>query len=379
MAKNIVILGGGTGGTMVANHLAKGLKHDIKKGDVKITMITNAEEHIYQPGWLFVAFGLQHPEHYIKKQRAITHPSINLVIAEATKIDKDKKVVHTNKGDFSYDYLVIGTGAVPRFDLIPGLPEAGDDFYSPEGALKLREKITNFKGGKILITMGMPHKCPVAPIEFYLMAHEFFEKKGIRDKVELVYTYPLETVHSAANVAAWYKPQMEKRNIRYVTEFVPAKVDPQKKILYSKDGKEESFDLLVSIPPHRGAKVIFDSGLGNEMGFIPVNQYTLKAINDNYIYVIGDATALQISKAGSTAHYESEYVAKNIEQELHGQTPTNFYDGKVFCFIEAGLEEGTYINMDYNHPPNPVPQSAMIHWFKHAFNEMYWMTARGLL
>ncbi len=379
MAKQIVILGGGTGGTMAANHLAKGLNREIKKGEVKITMVTNEEEHIYQPGWLFVAFGLQHPEHYIKKQKALLHPNVNLVIADATKIDKDKKVLSTTKGDFSYDYLVIGTGSVPRFDLVPGLPEAGHDFYTAEGALKLREAITNFKGGKVLITMGMPHKCPVAPVEIYLMMHEFFEKKGIRDKVEMVYTYPLETVHSAVKVAQWFKPELEKRDIRYVTEFVPAKVDPSKKVLYSKDGKEESFDLLISIPPHRGAKVIFDSGLGNEQGWIPVDPYTLKATADNYIYVIGDATALTISKAGSTAHYESEYVAKNLEQELHGLTPTNFYDGKVFCFIEAGLEHGTYINMDYNNPPNPVPASAMIHWFKHAFNEMYWMTARGLL
>ena len=379
MAKQIVILGGGTGGTMAANHLAKGLNREIKKGEVKITMVANEEEHIYQPGWLFVAFGLQHPEHYIKKQKALLHPNVNLVIADASKIDKDKKVVHTTKGDFSYDYLVIGTGSVPRFDLVPGLPEAGHDFYTAEGALKLREAITNFKGGKVVITMGMPHKCPVAPVEIYLMMHEFFEKKGIRDKVEMVYTYPLETVHSAVKVAQWFKPELEKRDIRYVTEFVPAKVDPQKKVLHSKDGKEESFDLLISIPPHRGAKVIFDSGLGNEQGWIPVDPYTLKATADNNIYVIGDATALQISKAGSTAHYESEYVAKNLEQELHGLTPTNFYDGKVFCFIEAGLEHGTYINMDYNNPPNPVPASAMIHWFKHAFNEMYWMTARGLL
>ncbi|MFT9486301.1 MAG: NAD(P)/FAD-dependent oxidoreductase [Tepidibacillus sp.] len=379
MAKNIVILGGGTGGTMVANHLAKGLNHEIKNGEVKLTMITAEEDHIYQPGYLFIAFGLQNPEHYVKKQKALVHPNVNLVIADATLIDKDKKVIKTNKGDFTYDYLVIGTGAIPRFDLIPGLPEAGDDFYTMEGALKLREKITNFQGGKIVITLGQPHKCPVAPIELYLMLHEFFEKKGIREKVELVYTYPLEEVHQAVKVVKWLKPELEKRNIRYVTQFVPAKVDPEKKVLTSKDGKEESFDLLISIPPHRGAKVIFDSKLGNEMGFIPTNQYTLKSEVDPSIYVVGDATAIQISKAGSTAHYESEYVAKNIEQELHGQTPTHFYDGKVFCFIEAGLEEGTYINMDYKNPPNPVPPSAMIHWFKHAFNEMYWMTARGLL
>ncbi len=380
MKKNIVILGGGTGGTMVANHLANELKSQIKSGEISISMITQSDKHIYQPGYLFVTFGKEKPDHYVKDQKYLISPHINLIVDEAKNIDKNNRNVVTTNGKYSYDYLVIATGSIPRFDLVPGLAEGANNFYSMEGALELRERVLNFNGGKIVITLGLPHKCPVAPIELFFMMHEFFENKGIRDKVELVYTYPIEDLFLAPPVAKWLQPQLEKRNIKYVTNFVPGKVDPEKQILVSEDGKEESYDLLISIPPHRGADVIFNSeGLGNEQGWIDVDPHTLKAKNDNSIYVIGDATAIQISKAGSTAHYQADFVAKNIVAELDGVTPSNHYSGKVLCFIETGLEEATYITMDYKHPPKPVPPSIMLHWFKISFNELYWMSVKGLL
>lgn len=380
MGSKIVILGGGTGGTMVANHLAKGLQNEIKKGDVKITMVTQSEKHIYQPGYLFVTFAHEEPEHYVQEQKNLIHSDIELIITEATKIDKANKKISTSNGEISYDYLVIATGSIPRYDLVPGLAEGANNFYSMEGALELRDRLLDFKGGKIVITLGLPHKCPVAPIELFFMLEEYFQNTGIREKVEFVYTYPIEDVHLAPPVAKWLKPQLEKRNMRYVTNFAPGKVDPEKRVLYSTDGKEESYDLLISIPPHRGAEIIFNSeGLGNEQGWIEVNPHTLKAVNDKYIYVVGDATALQISKAGSTAHYESEFIAKNVIAEIHGIQPSHHYNGKVLCFIETGMEEASYITMDYKHPPQPVPPSIMLHWFKIAFNEMYWLSVKGIL
>lgn len=378
--KNIIILGGGTGGTMVANHLVKRLRSDITQGDLQIMMITEAEQHIYQPGYLFVAFGLENPKHYVQEQRNLVSPYIQLIVDKAEKIDKEKKMVYTSKDQYSYDYLVVATGSVPRYDLIPGMAEGAHNFYSMEGAIELREKITNYLGGKIVITLGLPHKCPVAPIELFFVMDDFFTNKGIRKEVQLVYTYPTEALHVSPPVAKWLKPELEKRNIRYVTNFVPSKVDFENQILYAQDGKQETYDLLISIPPHRGADVIFNSeGLGDEQGWIPVDKHTLKANHDDYIYVVGDATSLDRSKAGSTAHYQSEIVARNIEAEILGLVPSHHYNGKVFCFIETGLEEASYIMMDYNTPPEPVPPSIMLHWFKIGFNEMYWMSAKGII
>lgn len=380
MSKNIIILGGGTGGTMVANHLAKALGSQIKKGEIKLSMITQSDKHIYQPGYLFVALGHEKPDHYVKEQKYLLSPKVELIIDHAEKIDKNNKTVIAKNGKYTYDYLIVATGSIPRHDLVPGLAEGSYNFYSMEDAIKLRDKLLNFEGGKIVITMGLPHKCPVAPIEIFFMLNEFFDNKGIRQDVEFVYTYPIDGLHMSPPVSEWVEPELTKRNIRYVTNFMPGKVEPENKILYSKDGKQESYDLLISIPPHRGSEVILNSeGLGNEMGFIEVDERTLKAKNDDSIYVLGDATALQISKAGSTAHYQSEYVAKNIQSELAGLPPSSHYNGKVLCFIETGLEEATYIVMDYKNPPKPVQPSEMLHWYKISFNEMYWLSAKGLL
>lgn len=380
MTKNILILGGGTGGTMVANHLAKALYSRIKNNEVKLLLLTESDQHIYQPGYLFVAFAHENPKHYVKEQKHLLSPYINLIIDQATEVDKERKIVVGKNKEYSYDYLIIATGSIPRFDLVPGLAEGGNNFYSMEGALELRDKLSNFKEGKIVVTLGLPHKCPVAPVELFFMLHENLIQKGFRENVELVYTYPIDGLHISPPVSAWLEPELRKRNIRYVTEFVPTKVDTENKILFAKDGKIEGYDLLISIPPHRGSKVIFNSkGLGNEMGFIEVDERTLKAKNDNNIYVLGDATALLISKAGSTAHYQAEYVAKNLLAELDGLAPSHHYTGKVLCFIEAGLEEATYIVMDYKNPPKPVPENQMLHWFKIAFNEMYWLSVKGYL
>jgi len=380
MAKNILILGGGTGGTMVANYLGKELSSRIKKNEVELQLLTESDKHIYQPGYLFVAFAHQSPEHYVKDQKHLISSNINLVIDQAIRIDKDRRVVVGKNREYSYDYLIIATGSIPRFDLVPGLAEGGSNFYSMEGSLELRDKLMNFKGGRIVITLGVPHKCPVAPIELFFMLHEYLIQKELREQTELVYTYPIDGLHVSPPVSKWLEPELKKRNIRYVTEFMPLKVDTENKILFAKDGKVEGYDLLISIPPHRGSEVILNSkGLGNEMGFIEVGERTLKAINDDYIYVLGDATALAISKAGSTAHYQVEYVAKNLIAELDGLAPSHNYTGKVLCFIEAGLEEATYIVMDYKNPPHPVPESQMLHWFKIGFNEMYWLSVKGYL
>ncbi|SMB99895.1 sulfide:quinone oxidoreductase [Thermanaeromonas toyohensis ToBE] len=379
MTKRIVIVGGGVAGTMVANRLAKSMVKEVYDGELEIVLITNTAQHIYQPGFLFIAFNEGFMDQFKKEEKYLLHPRINLVIDEAKIIDVKGYKVITERQSFDYDFLVIATGSYPDMNSVPGLAEAGHTFYTPDGAVKLREAMLNFKGGTLLLTIDVPHKCPVAPLEFIFMADDFYRELGIRDKVKLKYTYPIGRVHSMEAIASWAVQEFDRRGIEYEVFFNLEKVDPEKKIAYNMDGSEHPFDLLVSIPAHRGAQVIKDSGLGDEDGFIPTDRYTLKMEGQDNVYVVGDATNLPVSKAGSTAHYEADIVVKNIISEVKGIPASHRYDGKAFCFIETGLKEATYITFNYEQPPRLSPPSEMLHWFKLSYNEIYWLAARGIL
>ncbi|HEY3374705.1 MAG TPA: FAD/NAD(P)-binding oxidoreductase [Candidatus Aquicultor sp.] len=380
MAKNIVIVGGGSGGTIVANHLAGELKQQISRGDTKVTLVTDTPNHVYQPSFLYITINQVRLEDYTRSEKSLLKPGVELLIDPAVKIDTAGHTVATAGGKtLPYDILVIATGSYLDPTTIPGLAEAADVFYTAEGAEKLRDKIVNFAGGTILMTVDVPHKCPAAPLELIFILDDFYRHMGIRDKVNLIYTYPIGRLHSLEPVANFAAPEFEKRGINSETFFNVESVDPQKKVVTSLEGSEVPFDVLISIPAHRGAHVVHDSGLGDEDGFIPTNRYTLKADGYDDIYVIGDATALPISKAGSTAHYQADVVTANIISQINGLPPSRFYDGKVACFVEMGLDKATFISFDYNNPPVPLPVSEMIHWFKLSFNEIYWLSQRGLL
>ncbi|WP_406677872.1 NAD(P)/FAD-dependent oxidoreductase [Moorella sp. ACPs] len=379
MSRRIIIVGGGVAGTMVANRLAKSMENEVYNGELEIVLIGDTRRHIYQPGFLFMAFNEGFLEQFTREERYLLHPKVNFVMDAARRIDVDRKRVITGKQSFDYDFLVIATGSYPDMDSVPGLAAGGHTFYTPEGAEKLRHEILNFQGGTLLVTIDVPHKCPVAPLEFIFMADDYYREAGIRNKVQLKYTYPIGRVHSLEPVAEWAVKEFTKRDIEYETFFNLERVDPEKRIAYNMDGSEHPYDLLIAIPAHRGARVISESGLGDEDGFIPTDRYSLKMEGQDCVYVIGDATDLPVSKAGSTAHYEADVVVKNLISELKGLPPTHRYNGKAFCFIETGLNEATYITFNYKQPPQPVPPSEMLHWFKLSYNEMYWLSARGIL
>lgn len=379
MKKRIVVIGGGSGGMMVANRLARQLGEKVRDGEVEITLISNTERHIYQPGYMFIAFNMKAPDHFIRKQQSLAHRYVQVVYDEVTKIDPDNQKVVSNKYQYLYDYLVIATGSHPDFESVPGLKEGSQNFYTLEGAENLRDTLAGMEKGKILITVDVPHKCPAAPLEMALMLDDYFRKRGNRGDIEIKYTYPIGRIHSLQPVADWACPEFEKRNILSETFFNLEEVDPKRKAAITMDGTEHQYDLLLSIPAHTGAKVIIDSKLGDESGFIPTDRFSLKMIGSDNIYVIGDATDLPISKAGSTAHYQSEIIVANIISRINGLPETARYSGKVACFLENSLEDASMITFDYNNPPSPATSSEFLHWFKGVYNELYWLNARGIL
>jgi len=381
--KKVLIVGGGPGGSMTANRLAKAMRSKVKGGELEITLLSNSSNHIYEAGFLFMSLDLKNPEQFTREQKTLLDPAVNLVIDPAVKMDVRKgKVAGKSGREYGYDVLLIATGSEIRPDITPGMKEGGHDFYTVEGTTQLREKLVHFQGGKILCAVEMPHKCPVSFLEILFMLHDFYKRKGLRDKVELAYTYPFEAVHQKPEVAKFTQPLLDKCGIRYHTAFGVSKVDPGTRRVFSKDGRELEYDLLITIPTHRAPKVIFESGLGDAQGWIDADSRTLKMTGVENVYVIGDATNLHlkgVSKAGSAAHYQSEIIAQNIAQELNGLKPNGSYDGKVFCFIETGLNEATCIQFDYATPPTPAPPSTLLHWFKLSFNELYWTAVRGIL
>ncbi len=379
MKKRVVVVGGGSGGMIVANRLARQLGNKVKTGELEITLISNTEKHIYQPGYMFIAFNTKAPEHFIRKQKSLAHRYVQVVYDEVTKIDPENQKVVSAKNQFHYDYLVIATGSHPDFDSVPGLKEGAHDFYTLKGAEKLRDTLAQMEQGKILITVDVPHKCPAAPLEMVLMLDDYFRKRGNRDQIELKYTYPIGRIHSLQPIADWASPEFEKRNILSETFFNLEEVDPKRKVAITMDSSEHPYDLLISIPAHTGAKVIIDSKLGDESGFIPTDRYSLKMIGTDNVYVIGDATDLPISKAGSTAHYQSEIIVANILSRINGLPETASYNGKVACFLENSLEDASMITFDYHNPPNPAATSDLLHWFKSVYNELYWLNAKGIL
>jgi sulfide:quinone oxidoreductase len=380
MTQHIVIVGAGTGGSVLANRLADRLAPDIDAGDVEVTLVNESEMHVYKPVWLYVAFGKRDPEDGIRPVADLVDPRVSLRFSRVEDIDTDAKRLSLNGGDsLAYDYLVLATGARIVPDEVPGLAEAGHDFYSEEGALALRDALADFTEGHLVLSVvGTPHMCPAAPLEFVLMADDWFRKRGIRDQVDITYTYPIQRVHGKPTIAEWADPRMDERDIRAETFFNVESVDAERGILQSMEGEELDYDLLVTIPPHDGVPMIRAAGLGDD-GWVEVDRNTLEAVHADDVFALGDASDVPAPKAGSAAHYQAGVVADRLASLVHGGVPTATYDGKTVCFLEAGMDEATFVSFDYENEPYLRPESRPVHWAKLAYNESYWLTARGLL
>lgn len=375
----ILIVGGGTGGTIVANNLARRLAGEIGTRSVHITMLSASDKHMYQPGLLYVAFGQMTPDQLYRDQASMLEPSVEFHVDPVTKFRFENKEVSTASGKtYGYDTLIIATGARIVPEEVPGLKEGAETFFTEESAVRMHQRLMEFQGGTVAMTVSIPHKCPVAPVEAMFMMHDFFKSRGIRDKVRLRYHYPVNAVHATRNVAQWAKPEFEKAGIEFETLFNLREVDPVKKIIYSEEGTELKYDLLIAIPPHRGSEIADKNNLG-QGGWIPTDRYKLTMDGHEDVYVIGDASNVPVSKTGSAAHYEAEVVAENISSMIKTGTQVREYDGKVYCFIEAGYDRATYNAFDYVNLPDLKPPSKAIHWFKVAYNQMYWSSVRGLL
>lgn len=391
--KKIVILGSGAGGTMVANNLRKKLSP--KQWD--ITIIDKDEIHHYQPGWLFIPFNVYTPGDCQKPKREFIPEGVNFVMDEVVGLDKSSRTVEGKKGKYDYDWLVIASGCTIVPEEVEGMQADYynniHDFYTLEGAVKLREKMKYFNKGRVVVNIAeLPYKCPVAPLEFIFMADWFFDVKGARKDVEIELVTPMAGAFSKPIASSILGEIAMRKNIKVSPNFDIAKVNPEEKTIESHKGEKVDYDLLVAIPPNFGAKFLEGSGLEDPLRFVETDNFTLKAKNADNIYVIGDATNVPASKAGAVAHYESETVVDNIIFEIDGQPAKGTFDGHATCFICSGYEKAFLIDFNYEYEPLPgkfpfpgigpfslLGDSYLNYWGKMMFKWVYWnMMLKGV-
>lgn len=375
----ILVVGGGTGGTIVANNLARRLAAEIRARKVYITMLSASDRHMYQPGLLYVAFGQMAVDQLYRDQASLLETTIDFHVDPVEHFHIDKNKVITKSGQtYDYDILVIATGSRIVPEQVPGLTEGAETFYTEETAVKMFKRLRAFQGGKIAVVIGVPHKCPIAAVEVMFSLYDHFKARGMLDKIKMKYHYPIGRLHTIENVAIWAKPEFDRMGIEYETLFNIKEVDAASKVVRSEEGTETHYDLLIVIPPHRGMEVIENDKLG-QGGWIPTDRHKLTMKGHDNVYVLGDTTNLPVSKTGSAAHFEAEVVAENIASIVKIGAPVREYDGKVYCFIETGHDSATYAMFDYVNPPDLKSPTRPMHWFKTAYNQMYWTSVRGLL
>ncbi|MFW6448700.1 MAG: NAD(P)/FAD-dependent oxidoreductase [Halobacteriota archaeon] len=380
MTEDVVILGAGTGGSVLANRLSDRLASEIDAGDVRLRVVNDGDRHVYKPTFLYVPFGRRTVDEASRPLDRLLDRRVDRVDDRAIDIDTSAKTVElADAGPISYDHLVVATGTDIDPGGVPGLADGGHHFYSAEGATALREALASFEAGHLVVSVvGVPHMCPVAPIEFTLMADDWFRTRGYRDDIELTYTYPIMRPHGIRSVAAFATEQFEARDVDVRTFFNAESVDPEAQVVSTMEGTDLEYDLLVTIPPHTGSELVREAGLGDD-GWVAVDRHTLEATEADDVYALGDVADLPTSKAGSVAHYAAGVVADRLAARVRGHTPTATFDGKTICFIETGMDEGTFIEFGYDEQPTVRDPSRAIHWAKLGYNESYWLTARGLL
>jgi sulfide:quinone oxidoreductase len=387
MSKKLVILGAGCAGTMVANKLRKRLHRD----EWAITIIDKDDKHVYQPGLLFIPFGIYQPEDIVRSRSEFLGKGIDFVIDEIVAINVNEQRVETVAGSYPYDQLIVATGVSLAPEEIPGLLEGWQkvafDFYTLQGAINLHKAMREFKGGKLVLNIAeFPFKCPVAPLEFVYMADAYFTERGLRDQIDIRFVTPLPGAFTKPKASAFFSRLIEEKNIKITASFDLVEVDCANKRIISAGDESIDFDLLVSIPPNVGARYLVSSGVAmDEVGYVKTNKHTLQAESHKNMWVLGDATTLPTSKAGSVAHFSAEVMVENFLRVQHGEAVRPDFDGHSNCFIETGFDKAALIDFNYDYEPLPgkfplpglgpfslLGESKANHWGKMMFKWVYW-------
>jgi sulfide:quinone oxidoreductase len=378
--ERILILGGGVGGTLTANLLVKKLRARIDRGEVGLSVVDTTGQHVYQPGFMYIAMGGERAANLQRPERSLLDKRVTLVIGEVERIDPEHQVVTLTDGrPLGYEQLVLATGSRIVPEAIEHFDTEAQHFYTAEAAARLRVALDEFNGGRIVLGIaGMPYKCPPAPLEVAFLIEAEMRQRGLRDRTTIDYCSPIGRAFTIESVSDMVTPILAEKAIELHTFFNVEAIDPERKMVQSLEGEELPYDLLVLVPPHQGQQFLMDSGLAPAPGgWLPTDRATLKVGDWPNIYALGDATDLPLSKAGSTAHFEAPVVTERIVAAIEGRKVDHKhgdYLGKVMCFFEIGDGKGTLLQFDYTHPPRPPKPNQLWHLGKIVFNKTYWHT-----
>ena len=396
----LLILGAGTAGTMLANRMRRALDDSWH-----VTVVDRDDAHHYQPGYLFIPFGTSSPTRVIRPRSDSLAPGVEWIQADIDRVDPDARRVWVRPPSASpdpthappppphldYDWLVIATGTTPRPDRTPGMADGPlwrdtiHEFYTLAGAGALERALSTFTSGRLVVHVSeMPIKCPVAPLEFALLADAHFRRRGIRHLIDITYATPLDGAFTKPVASRHLGSLLEQRAIRVAPDFAIDHIDNSDPALVSFDGRRIPFDLLVTVPVNMGAQFVIDSGLGDELGFVPVDKHTLRSPTHPRIFALGDAANLPTSKAGAVAHFAAHTLETNLLAAMGGAEPTASFDGHANCFVESGFGEALLLDFSYDtepltgHFPTPagpfrlLGRSHLNHLGKLAFEQLYW-------
>jgi sulfide:quinone oxidoreductase len=390
----VVVLGGGVGGTLAANLIARKLKRKIANQEARVTVVDVTGKHAYQPGYMYIAMGHERAEKLVRPEKSLLDHNIDLVVDEVTRIDVADQSVELASGErLRYDQLVIATGSRIVPESIEHFDTEAHHFYTAASSARLRKALDQFKGGRIVIGIaGIPYKCPPAPLEVAFLIESELRERGLRDKTEITFLSPINRAFTIESVSEMATPIFEQKGIHLELLAGIAQIDPERKVAITDAFEEHPYDLLIVVPPHKGAQMLVDSGLAPKSGWLPTDRNTLQvktvakpapgqadADIPRYpnIFALGDTTDLPLSKAGSTAHFEAPIVAERVAAAALGRKPHGkdaSYTGKVMCFFEVGDGKGTLLQFDYDHPPKPPKPNQIWHLGKIVFNKTYWHT-----
>jgi sulfide:quinone oxidoreductase len=392
--QHVVVLGGGVGGTLAANLIARKLKKQIAAGEAKVTVVDETGNHAYQPGYMYIAMGQERAEKLVRPERKLLDGNVELIVDTIEKIDPAGQTVQLASGKrLDYGQLVIATGSRIVPEEIEHFDTEAHHFYTAGAAASLRKALDAFTGGRIVIGIaGIPYKCPPAPLEVAFLIESELRERGLRDKTELTFLSPINRAFTIESVSDMATPIFEEKGIRVELLAGVSEIDAERKVVITDAFEEHPYDLLICVPPHKGAQAVIDSGLAPKSGWLPTDRNTLQVktvarpapgqadadvSRFTNIYALGDTTDLPLSKAGSTAHFEAPIIAERVAAAVIGRKPEGkhaSYTGKVMCFFEVGDGKGTLLQFDYDHPPKPPKPGKIWHLGKIVFNKTYWHT-----
>ncbi|MHA2092763.1 MAG: NAD(P)/FAD-dependent oxidoreductase, partial [Candidatus Kariarchaeaceae archaeon] len=372
-----VILGGGTGGVVVANTLAKKIG---KEND--IIVIDKQENHVFNPSLLWIIDGSREGEQIQRPLSRLQRKGITFVKADVLNINFEGKNVSTSGGEFEYDFLVVALGATMYPSRLSGFAEVAHNIYDVEGVEQFTSELGKLEKGRVIVAISsMPFKCPAAPYEaaFFIKSHT--EKYSKDVQVDVITPEPGPMGVAGEELSSAVVSMLQDRNIGFYPLHHIESIDPQTKEISIQDGKSFPADLIAGIPTHGIPAALENSPILGESGWVKVDPFALETDVEG-VFAIGDVTDIPLTlgkplpKAGVFAHHQAEVVAKRIISSVKGESMTDRFKGDGSCFLEIGGGKSAFASGNFYTQPLPVVKlkmpSRFRHWQKVIF-EKYWL------